>query len=244
MNHKRLFISEIKDHNFEITSPEQVHYLKNVLRLKKKEEIIILDGKGWEYKTEVERINTNKIKVVSKEEIFHPLENYSLILYQSLLKSPKMDFLVQKTSELNVSKFVPIVTTRSLRYLSKEVVKNKVAHWQKIAMSSASQSKRVRLMEIAEPIWLKKDFLKKETFGKAVVFWEEEQKNLREELLFLKDPKSISLFVGPEGGLTKEEIDLLRSQGVVSVSLGNQILRSETAAVVVVAIILYQWGII
>lgn len=245
MSHKRLFVSEIKRQNYEIIHPEQIHYLKNVLRVRKKEEVIILDGKGWEYKTEVKELSLNKIKVALKEEIFHPPLDYRITLYQSLLKNPKMDFLIQKMSELNVDRFVPMVTERSLKYkLLEEKIRSKIAHWEKIVQFSASGSRRVRLMEVERPILLRKKIKEMETFDKAIVFWEEEQKSLKEVLADLKEIKNISLFIGPEGGFSKEEIKCLKSEGVVSASLGSQILRSETAAIVAVFIIQYEWGII
>lgn len=245
MSHKRLFVPEIKRQNYEIIHPEQIHYLKNVLRVRKKEEIIILDGKGWEYKTEVKELSLNKIKVALKEEIFYPPLDYRITLYQSLLKNPKMDFLIQKMSELKVDKFVPMITERSLKCkLSEEKIRNKVAHWKKIVQFSASGSRGVRLMEVERPVMLRKTIKEEETFDKAIVFWEEEQRSLKEVLTNPEEIKNIFLFIGPEGGFSKEEVKCLESQGVISASLGNQILRSETAAIVAVSIIQYEWGII
>ncbi|MDI6785470.1 MAG: RsmE family RNA methyltransferase [bacterium] len=245
MSRKRLFIPEIKEQNYEIIHPEQIHYLKNVLRVKKGEEIIVLDGKGWEYKTEVKELSSSKIKVALKKEIFHPPLDYRITLYQSLLKNPKMDFLIQKISELNVDKFVPVITERSIKYdLNEKKIKNKVAHWEKIARFSASQSRRARLMKIESPVLIRKKMNECGNIDKTIVFLEEEQKNLKEVLVNLRDTKNISLFIGPEGGFSKEEIKLLKNQGIISASLGNQVLRSETAAIVVASIIQYEWGIL
>ena len=172
-----------------------------------------------------------------------PHSPVNITLCQALLKSRAMDYLIQKTSELGVDRIVPFFSERTVVKYRKESFATKMRHWQEISVSSAKQSggfpakidAPVSMMQLKEE-WQGADALK-------VVLWEEEGTRDFKGLLKASHPaKNLVGMVGPEGGFTQKEIDACADAGFVPVSLGHRVLRAETAAMIMVAIVQYELG--
>ena len=227
---------DIQDKNF-IIENEQFHYLSNVRRFCVGDEINIFDGLGNSYKARIDNIDKKSMKgtILSSKTLVLPDEKISL--YTAIPKGERFDWLIEKASEIGVSKIVPVIYVRSV---VKELSENKLERYKKISISASSQSWRADIMPIEKPT----SFIEtaetvsdqKDTLN--ILPWEsEEDKNILTVLNENKDIKNINIFIGPEGGFDKTEIDIAIKKGFKTVTLGKNILRVETAAIVASSIV-------
>ncbi|MEO8971506.1 MAG: 16S rRNA (uracil(1498)-N(3))-methyltransferase [Ktedonobacteraceae bacterium] len=221
------------------------HQIRDVLHLSSGEQLVLLDNSGDEVVATVVRSSRTGVEVQYEER--HPGKRESsvrIILCQGLLKSARFEWILEKGTELGVAAFVPTLCRRSMSGLE-EAGPAKIARWQRIIQEAAEQCDRSRLPEL-QPILSLPHILNdipKDTF--ALMPWEEEHAlSLRDALNAYQhssstSPMTIMLFIGPEGGLTAEEVTLAQQHGVQSVTLGPRILRAETAALAAVANVMY-----
>ncbi len=215
---------------------EQARYISSVLRLKSGELLAIFDGLGHRYVCKI--INTYKKEVLAeiiKEEPYSAESPISIILAQGMPKGDKMDFIVQKATELGVKTIIPVITERSQVRRSE-----KVKRWRKIALSASQQSGREKIPDITEPVSLK-DFLA--DYSQGIFFSEEEKASrIKTVLKEFKDSTTIPILIGPEGGFSKTEANMALKRGFTAGFLGPRILRTETAAITAISIIGYELG--
>lgn len=243
---RRFFVEEIDAEQtfFSITGPEAKHIFR-VLRMGPGDRFILMDGKGARFLALIESAGPQEVRVFLEKSLPKPPPSpVEIILCQALLKSRKMDYLIQKTSELGVDCIMPFSSERSVVRLKKDRLTGRIKHWREIARSSAKQSDRVVPAEIEGLVpfnelvakWREEDSLK-------VVLWEEEgSKDLKGLLRASSLQKKFIGMVGPEGGFSRQEVEAAKDAGFVSASLGNRTLRSETAAITVVAVVQYELG--
>ena len=213
--------------------------------MKTGDRFVLMDGKGARFLVTIESATPHEVKVVLGKSIpMPPPSPVKIMLCQALLKSRQMDYLIQKTSELGVDRILPFSSKRTNLSLRKDRKLNKLRHWREIAQNSAKQSDRDIPAGI-ETFSRFTELVTKEKWRDAfkVILWEHERSQDLKSLLKAFPPveKFIGM-VGPEGGFTQEEIGIASDAGFVPVTLGNRILRSETAAITMVAIIQYEWG--
>ncbi|MEW6189175.1 MAG: 16S rRNA (uracil(1498)-N(3))-methyltransferase [Actinomycetota bacterium] len=234
---------------------DDVNHIRNVLRLKPGENIIVCDGKGFVYETQITKIGKQEVIArILKHQVQETLPP-DVALFQGLPKGPKMDFIVQKATELGVLKIVPMVTERTVVKLNAIKDGNRVQRWRRIALEAAKQCQRATLPEVLEPISLVQSLELLPNFDSILVFWEGEKKTSVGEVLDDRLARrtgksvgrhggleSVAVVIGPEGGLTLEEVLVIRDVGGQTVTLGNLILRTETASIVGLAIVLYELG--
>ena len=222
-----------------------VNHIKNVLRLPIGKEILINDRQGHDYQCIIKEIDAEIVTAKIVEAIDNTTEPaVSTVLFQSLVKGEKMEFVIQKSVEIGVTKIVPLMTKRCVVKLESESkMNNKIARWQKIAESAAKQSKRGIVPEITMPMTFKEALeYNKETLDCGCIPYENESSYHIKAYLQSLDVQSIGVFIGPEGGFTEEEVALATEYGVQSITLGKRILRSETAGLVTLANIMYEMG--
>lgn len=228
---------------------EVAHRLRNVLRMKQGESVIVLDGSGIEREVLLERVARNVAMGRVVEERRSPAEPFTRItLYQGVLKASRFEFALQKGVEVGISRFVPLIAERCV-VSSVEDASGKVERWGSIVRQAAEQSHRGMLPTL-EPATLFTQACQKARMSSALglIPWEEEEEaSLRDVLAAVERPggaaeMNVALFVGPEGGFTREEVKMARGYGIRPVSLGPRTLRSETAGVIAAAIILYEMG--
>jgi 16S rRNA (uracil1498-N3)-methyltransferase len=222
-----------------------VNHIKNVLRLSENKDILINDRQGNDYKCIINKIDTDV--VVAKIEQIIACETepaVETVLFQSLIKGEKMEFVIQKSIEIGVTKIIPLYTERCIvKIESEKKMQNKLERWNKIAESAAKQSKRGIIPEIGTPIMFKEGILlAKNNLEVSCIPFENEQKHHIKTFLRSSNFQSIGIFIGPEGGFTQEEILFAEQEGVLPITLGKRILRSETAGLVVLANIMYEMG--
>lgn len=215
------------------------HYLGNVRRAKKGDKIIIFNGEGGEYSAQVLEIKKEKftIKVLSYQDI-NKESSFSIHLAQGIARGEKMDLIIQKAVELGVKKITPLFTERSSVKLARERLIKKREHWQAIAIGACEQSGRNFVPEIAPPNefngWIRN------FSGEGIILSPKSQNKISN--LKIPDSKTLTILVGPEGGLDHEEIELAKENKFISINLGPRILRTETASLAVIAILQSHYG--
>jgi 16S rRNA (uracil1498-N3)-methyltransferase len=219
-----------------IITDEKAHYLTHVLRLKKGQYITLLDGQGRRYHARCVSFSKKEVRVVVVNvQKIAPHSSLSLTLAQSIVRSSKMDLIIEKATELGVNEIIPLITEHTqIRKTSK------ITRWRAIAMSAAQQSSRIFVPEIHAPLHFR-DFLCKGY--KGIMFWEKESSGrLKEILKSLRPCASIAVVTGPEGGFTQAEVEMARAYHFLLASLGSTILKAETAAITALSIIQYELG--
>ncbi len=218
------------------------HHLRNVLRVKKNDIIQIIDGKGGVYTAKVNRISVESttVQITEQTPAVRTSEKKSpvFMLCQGIPKNDKMELILQKTTELGVSKIVPMITERTLQKPSE----NRLKRWNRIVISATKQCKSLWLPELQQV----RDFdacintIATETL--SLILWEKEKKHhISHVFKSNTNPESLAFFVGPEGGFTENEVQDAVNRGCIPVTIGSNTLRTETAAIAVTAIAAYQY---
>jgi len=222
---------------------DEVRHIRRVLRLKAGDEIAVFNGSAKEYEGKIVEEGPSSVVIMiqnihsSKRE--SPLE---VTLAQSLLKGEKMDYLIQKATELGVKEIIPFFSSRSVPLLEKSRRLRRHHRWERIAIEASKQCGRGVVPKI-EPLQdysemlqnISQDFLR-------LILWEKEGTRLKEVLEGSKEKVKIFFIVGPEGGLSQKEIGDAKEKGFIPVTLGKRILRSETASLCFLSILQYEWG--
>ncbi len=239
--------NQIIDDKIEIFG-EDVKHISNVLRLKCGEDIIVCDKQNkLSYNTQILEINKEKIicKILNIIESTNE-SSVNVTIFQGLPKADKMEYIIQKSTELGAKKIVPVAMRRSVVKIDKKDENKKILRWQKIAQSAAEQSGRDMIPKIENVQNIKHLVEEVEKFDIFLIAYENEKnisikKMLQEENL-KKGKIEIGVLIGPEGGIDKEEIDqLIIKDKVKIVSLGKRILRTETASLFILSNIMYEY---
>jgi 16S rRNA (uracil1498-N3)-methyltransferase len=219
--------------------PGAGHHAARVLRLKPGDQIVLFDGLGGEYEASIHQINKNGVLVdVGK---FHSTDRESelkICLAQGLASGDKMDTIIQKAVELGVARIQPLATRKSIVKLTDERAARRAQHWRQVVISACEQCGRNEVPEVlaVEEIG---DWLGRDNAGSRLVLAPEASRRIAE----FPDPnKEITLLVGPEGGLTDDEVKSALDLGYSPVRLGPRVLRTETAGLAALAAIQALWG--
>lgn len=235
----------IFEDNIEILG-DDVNHIKNVLRLKIGDKIQICNQDTSEnYVCEISHIDKTHVQARILEIVGGAAEgNVELHIFQGLPKADKMELIIQKGTELGASKFIPVNFKRSIVKISGKDEAKKIGRWQKIAEMAAKQSHRDIVPEVKNIISVKNICQLIPEYDIVLLAYEEELENyIKHELLKIKNTKEklkIAVIIGPEGGIEKEEVEILKNAGAKVVSLGKRILRTETVALQVSSIIMYE----
>lgn len=223
---------------------EDVKHIKDVLRFKKEEIVQVCNtSKRENYECKICQITDQEItcQIVRRIEAeAEPLNE--IVVYQALPKQEKMEWILQKATELGMYKMVPIQTKRCIVKFDEKTAYRKVERWQKIIESAAKQSGRDSIPKIELPKTIDKIKEEIEDYDLFLVAYEKEQnQTLKQELKKQKSGQNkIAILIGPEGGLEEEEVEILRKKGAKVITLGKRILRTETVALHMISNILYE----
>lgn len=221
--------------------PDLARRLATVLRLKPGERIVLADGSGRDHEAELVSVSSRAVTAVLLAERPSPLEpGVEVVLYQSLIRPQRFELVLEKGTELGVARFVPLITERV--QVKTEGGSQRAERWRRIVTEAAEQCERGRVPAVDAPMRFEEAIASAP--GLKLLPWEEERSTgLRAGLAALTErPSTVSLFIGPEGGFSPEEAALSRSAGCVTVSLGPRVLRSETAGIVAVALVMEALG--
>ncbi|MCF8084860.1 MAG: 16S rRNA (uracil(1498)-N(3))-methyltransferase [Deltaproteobacteria bacterium] len=243
---RRFFVEALNDQDgICVITGSEARHMTRVLRMKPGDRFVLMTGDGRRYEAKVAAMGGREVKVSLVAPLPTPAPSpIRLTLLQSLLKSGPMDYLIQKTSELGVHRIIPFSSERTVVHLNQEQLSRRTARWQKIAVSAAKQSGRSIPMEIG-PFYAYGEVIQgyESVPGLKVILWEDEPCTALKDAL--KQASSFECFtgiIGPEGGFSKEEVRTAGAAGFVPVSLGRRILRAETAAITVAAVVQYERG--
>ncbi|WP_154222201.1 16S rRNA (uracil(1498)-N(3))-methyltransferase [Marinicella rhabdoformis] len=214
-------------------SGEKAHYLRNVLRIKKGHQLVFFTHDGVEYHAEVSEIQRHDVFISNIKQNKNPTQPSTInaTIIQGISSGDRMDYTVQKSAELGASVLIPVLTTYCSQKIPNNKHQKKQAHWQSVANSACEQSGRCDLLEI-KPIARLQDVIT--AHADNGIFLEPTTPTTLSNLP-AKLQKHFSVFIGPEGGFSDEEIKLFQNNGLTGIQLGKRILRTETAAPVILA---------
>lgn len=225
---------------------QEAHHMQRVLRLGVGDTVDLLDGAGTQYRCKIAHRSREAVTVrileVTEKTTESPL---SLVMGQSLIKGDKMDFVIQKATELGVSEFMPFASARSVMRLEGLKREQRVNRWRRIAMAASKQCGRMIPLEV-HPVMEFDEVLEGGPAGaERIILWEREIRGVR-AVLRGEDgapaPRGVFFLVGPEGGFSEEEIRRAEETHFITVGLGPRILRAETAGLIFASILQYEWG--
>lgn len=224
-------------------SAEDINHAYRVLRLTVGDQIVVADGLGRARIGRITLLSSQKVLCSPGEELAAAESPLKITIFQSLVKGDKMDLIVRQAVELGVHSIVPVITTRSVPHRDNKQDQKRLLRWQSIVRSASAQCRRACLARV-EPVQGLDSILPRLAGFKTLVPWEEEKTVPLSKILRQPCPSDrvVFLLIGPEGGFASAEIDTLRKTGAETVNLGPRILRSETAAAAVMAMVQAHWG--
>jgi 16S rRNA (uracil1498-N3)-methyltransferase len=215
------------------------NHIMRVLRLRDGDTLTLFDGRGGEYGARIAGFSKHSVQVDVQEH--RDLERESrlrLTLAQGISRGERMDWVMQKATELGVTRIVPVITERTVVKLDERQGERKVEHWRAIVIAACEQSGRNRVPEVAPPCAFHEVLRSDDSAGKKLLLSPTGKLNARD--LSLSGPAT--LLVGPEGGLSPEEQELAVSAGFEQVRMGPRVLRTETAAIAALTILQHDYG--
>ena len=231
-------IENISDGKARITG-EDVHHIAKVLRLSVGDSIVLCDGAGYEYQSRIQSISKDEVIANLGEKIVCSTEPHCRVtLYQCLPKAGKMELIIQKCVELGVHKILPVASQRCVVRVNAYEWEQKAKRYQRVAYEAAKQSRRGMIPKIGQLTDFSREAFS--PYDLVLVAYEEERECTLKSALRGASPRDVALVIGPEGGLSADEVELLKGKGGVCVTLGERILRTETAGMAALAVALYE----
>lgn len=235
--------SQIQDKRIVITGSD-VNHIKNVLRLKTGEEIAVRNGvDGREYRCGIEEFTQDSVicslRFIREEGVELPSKIY---LFQGIPKADKMELIIQKSVELGVFEVIPVAVKRCVVKLDEKKAAAKINRWQGIAEAAAKQCRRGVIPAVKEPMSMKEAVAYAEKMDVKLIPYElaEDMGKTKKIIEAIRPGESIAVFIGPEGGFEEREAEAAFAAGIVPVTLGKRILRTETAGLTVLSWLMYH----
>ena len=243
---QRFFVepNQIDDeaHQIHITGSD-VNHISNVLRMKTGEELWISDGSKYEYRCTIESFEPDEVllHIVYSQEPEYELP-CRIYLFQGLPKADKMELIIQKAVELGAYEIIPVETKRCVVKLDGRKSAKKTARWQQIAESAAKQSKRMLIPNVHEVLTFREALKYAESMDVRLVPYElaRGMQETKEILAGIEPGQSVGIFIGPEGGFEEKEIEAAIEGGAKPITLGRRILRTETAGLAILSVLMFQ----
>lgn len=223
-------------------SGEMAHQIKTVLRMQPGDEVIVLDNSGQAWRVVLTEIGKATVQGnLIAEQVAQGEPRLQITLYQGTLKGSKFEWVLQKGTELGISRFAPTICHRSV-VSRRAALDQKRARWEKIIQEAAEQSGRDKLPRLEAALPLAEALVQAQGQALRLMPWEEAGGASLRSVLAEVQPETVAVFIGPEGGFTAEEAALAAAGGTRLVKLGPRILRAETAGLAVCAALLYELG--
>jgi len=235
-----------------ISGPD-VHHIVDVLRLSQNHKITVSDGDGKRYAATISNIEEEHVNIslLEKESSYDLPGELPIRLVQGVAKGSKMDWIIQKNTEMGISALQPITTQFTVvKFPTDQDAVKKQGRWQKIAAEASKQCKRTSIPSIEKPLSLETYISHiQDVEGRwlRLLAYEKESGITLRNLIkpdALKHYDGVELWIGPEGGFSQHEIEVVRAAGIQTIGLGPRILRTETASIVLVSVLLYEMGVL
>lgn len=239
----RFFVSpeNIGEDNIIIDNREDLHHMVKVLRLSAGDEIDVSDSSQWEYRCEILSVDADSAvaRIVDKQK-FTAEPDVKVTLFQGIPKQGKMEVIVQKCVELGVESIVPVFMARTV-VVDKGNFGKKIQRWQKVSDEAVKQCRRGIIPQVQEPVRTAEAIEQFDRFDLVLFPYENEDgRTIKDELRSCGAPRNVAVIIGPEGGFSDEEAGAIVNAGGRSVSLGKTTLRTETAGMAAIAMIMYE----
>ena len=232
------------DGEYVYISGSDVNHIKNVLRMKIDEELLISNGQDKDYFCKIEAMDDNEIKARIMDVDFEGTElPCEIYLFQGLPKSDKMEMIIQKAVELGAKEIIPVATKRCVVKLDDKKQESKIKRWQAISESAAKQSRRMIIPKVSNVMTFKEAIKYASEQMELAVIPYENYKDMKETGAILAGAENklkIAVFIGPEGGFEESEIDFAMENGVKPICLGKRILRTETAGLAILSVLMFR----
>lgn len=220
-----------------------VNHMKNVLRMRPGEDVTISDGNNCRYLCKVDHYEeeTAVLRITEEKGVDTELSS-RLYLFQGLPKQDKMELIVQKAVELGVYQVIPVAVKRCVVKLDAKKAKKKQERWQQIAQSAAKQAGRGYIPQVAEVMSYKEALMYAKELDVVLIPYElaEGMKETKKIISSITPGQSVGIFIGPEGGFEKEEVESAIGEGAKAVTLGKRILRTETAGLTTLSVLMFH----
>ena len=224
---------------------DETRHLRDVLRLTIGDEVYVFDGEGREFRCAVAEVDRTsaRLRIIEEVSAASPESTLKLTLAVALLKGEKFDLIVQKATELGVTSLIPIITSRAdVKIKSDDDAERKITRWRRIALEATKQCGRARLLKIERPVSFS-DLVDQSANAVRFMFAERDGSSFDSLLdAFTAKPDNVIALIGSEGGFSDEEIDQARDSGCKIVTLGGRIMRAETAAIAIAALLQHRFG--
>jgi 16S rRNA (uracil1498-N3)-methyltransferase len=216
------------------------YHVARVLRMREGAPLSVFDGGGQEFRAEITRVDGDQVTVKLGDPTPGTAESpLKITLVQGVSRGERMDWTLQKATELGVAAVIPVLTARSVVRLDEKQAEKKQAHWRGIVVGACEQSGRARIPSVATPLTLREYFANSRKDGLRLVL----SPSAPASLVGLSSmPAKVELLIGPEGGLDDDELHAAQKAGFMPVRLGPRVLRTETAAVVALSVLQGLWG--
>ncbi|HOC47035.1 MAG: RsmE family RNA methyltransferase [Syntrophorhabdaceae bacterium] len=242
MEIRRVFVDKLKIKNgMVLLAGPAYKYIVGVLRKGPGDRVDIIDGKGYLYRSTIQNIKGKELFLQVLDVVHKPQEKRPrVILCVSPIKGPRMDWLIEKATELGTEKIVPTIFRRTLIRFNAEG-SEKVERWRRITVEASRQSGRFTIPEVTEPTPLRGiASLIEEDVGKRIVLYEKERHTTLKDVFGTNTGDAICIVIGPEGGIEEPEVTWLKENGFTACTLGENIFRAETTPLVVLSVVLYE----
>ncbi|HBA55730.1 RsmE family RNA methyltransferase [Syntrophorhabdus aromaticivorans] len=241
MEVRRVFVDKLKIKNGMALLAGPVHrYICTVLRKTSGDRIDLIDGKGYLYRCNINAIKSKELYLQVLDVVHRPEEQRPKVtLCVSPIKGPRMDWLVEKATELCVDRILPTVFRRTMIKLDGKE-KEKCERWKKLTIEASRQSGRFAVPEVVEPTPLRGILPHIEHVENRWAFYEKERETTIRDVISSRQDNGICVVIGPEGGIEDTEMTWLKENGFIPCTLGESIFRTETTPLVILSIVLYE----
>lgn len=235
------FTDEEISQNTYIIENENAHHISKSLRMKKGESLTLVTPLQTQHECVIENVSFDRVEVsITQSKPCENEPNVAITLYQALPKGDKMEYIIQKSVELGVSKIVPVISARCISRPDKKSLEKKQIRWQKIAAEAASQSRRGIIPTVEQTVSFEQALKASSSNERNILFYEcdgESVKSIVDDSL-----SSIGIFIGSEGGFEEKEVEAAEKSGAYIATLGKRILRAETAPLAAISVIMFETG--
>lgn len=231
------------DKEYVTISGNDVNHIRNVLRMKQNDKILVSNGQDKDFYCSIESISEDEIRARILDVDFEGTElNSKLYLFQGLPKSDKMELIIQKAVELGATRIIPVATKRCVVKLDEKKETSKIKRWQAISESAAKQSRRMIIPEVSGVMSFKDAINYVKTLDLGIIPYEnyKDMETTKKILSNVGKDMEIGIFIGPEGGFEESEIQYAMDNGVKPISLGKRILRTETAGLAILSVLMFS----
>jgi 16S rRNA (uracil1498-N3)-methyltransferase len=244
--HRFYLPPELSQQDGLLLTEREAHHALHVLRLRRGDRVTVLDGAGHEFLCEISESGRSNLRLRMLEKRFIPASSFQITLVQAVPKGKLFETVIQKAAELGASRLVPLLTERTIPQVSHTAETHKAGKWQSIAIEAIKQCGCAWLPKVEAPLTPRQFIERKENFELPLIAsLQPGSRHPREYFNALRmqqgrPPRSVCIWIGPEGDFTPGEVEMIQSTGALPITLGPLVLRTDTAAVYCLSIVNYE----